>query len=241
MLRSINLSHAALAFTLSVPLGHPICLALTASHQVQASDADIKVLVDDLSTARRGTAKARLLKIGLKAAPQLIAGLRDLTEFVEEPLIGDVTRKDWDPQNDPAVSRHKTAQDAMYDCIELLGLMKSEDAVPAIIKALEIRMPSGREPKRGLQEIRALEEIGSPAVPALIDALARAPETAGNQKSIYAPGERLIQIRMALTLADIGDPRAIPALEDLGKTEPAFSRGLWADAIARMRLKQQPQ
>src|SRR5260370_41276875 len=85
MLCSINISHAGLAFTLLVLLGQPICLALPASHQVEAPDADVKVLVDDLSTARRGTAKARLLEIGIRASPQLIARLPDLTELEEDP------------------------------------------------------------------------------------------------------------------------------------------------------------
>jgi HEAT repeat protein len=211
----------ALVLTLVVVLGHPVCLALPASHQRDVPDADVRMLIHDLSTARRATAKTRLLEIGVKAAPQLIATLRELTQFAQESLA--VT--DW------AV---------MEDCVELLGKMKSEEAVPAIIEALEIRMPSGREPKP-LAEIRALEEIGPPAVPALVDALTRAPETARKQKSLYYPGERLIQIRMAFALAEIGDPRAIPALEDLIKTQPSFGSGFVADAVAKMRLKKQPQ
>jgi hypothetical protein len=46
---------------------------------------------------------------------------------------------------------------------------------------------------------------------------------------------------MAFALAEIGDPRAIPALEDLIKTQPSFGSGFVADAVAKMRLKKQPQ
>ena len=174
----------------------------------------------------------------MRAAPQLIATLRELTQFSEEPLFVDVAKiKNFDPYNDPEVRRRDAATNAMEDCVELLGEMKSEDAVPAIIKVLEITGRSGREPKR-LREIRALVQIGPPAVPALTDALARAPETARKQKSPYYPDQRLIQIRMAFALAEIGDPRAIPALEDLIRIEPSYGRGFVADAIAKMRLKQ---
>ncbi|HKV41407.1 MAG TPA: hypothetical protein VJX67_19530 [Blastocatellia bacterium] len=240
MLCSVNGSHPVIAFTLAVVLWHPACWALPAGHQGDAQDPDITVLIDELSTAQRETAKARLLEIGVRAAPQLIARLRDLTEFVEQPIIVDPARLEtFDPYTDPDVLRRQKAWDVMEDCVGLLGEMKSEEAVPAIIKSLETRMPSGREPKV-VQETVALKEIGPPAVPALIDALARAPETARNRKSNVGPSERIIQARMALALAEIGDPRAIPALEDLIRIEPSFGRGFVADAIAKM-LNQQPQ
>jgi HEAT repeat protein len=241
MVRFINFSNAALAFAFFVVLGQRICLALPASHQRETPEADVRVLIDELSTDRRTTAKARLLEIGARSAPYLITRLRDLTEFVEEPrFVSDDAIKDYDPENDPEVRRRHTAWDVIGDCLDLLGWMKSEEAVPAIIKVLEIIPLAGREPKR-LGPIRALEEIGTPAVPALIDALARAPETARNQKSPYYPGERTLQIRMAFALAQIGDPQAIPALENLIKIEPTFSRGFCADAIAKMGLKPQPR
>jgi len=182
-----------------------------------------------------------LLEIGIRAAPLLIARLRDLIEYVEGPRVaGDNTVKAFYSQHDPVlaetVSPSETAGDALADCIELLGLMKSEEAVPAIIKSLEIGTQAGREPKP-LHEIVALKTIGAPAVPALIDALGRAPVTA--RKHPYRPGERLIQTRMAFALAEIGDPRAIPALEDLIKLDPRFGRGFVAEAIAKMRREQQ--
>jgi HEAT repeat protein len=241
MLCFTNFTSAALAFAFFVVLGQRICLALPASHQREAPEADVRALIDELSTDRRTTAKARLLEIGSRAAPYLIARLRDLTEIVEESHVT-APVEGYDPESDPAyveaARRRQTAWDVIGDCLDLLGWMKSEEAVPAIIKVLEITPLSGREPKR-LRPIRALEEIGTPAVPALIEALARAPETARNQKSPYYPGERTLQIRMAFALAQIGDSQAIPALENLIKIEPTFSRGFCADAIAKMRLRQQ--
>ncbi|MGH9822080.1 MAG: HEAT repeat domain-containing protein [Blastocatellia bacterium] len=239
MLCSVNISHALMALTLAVVLGLPLCPAVPVRHRAKASDADVKLLIDQLSTGNRAMAKTRLLEIGAKAAPQLISRLRDLTKFVEEPLVVDAAKsKTFDHYNDPEVRRRYAAWDTMEDCIELLGDLKSEEAVPSIIKVLEIRMESGREPKL-LDEILALKEIGAPAVPALIDALARAPETARKRKLAYYPGEWLIQARMAFALAEIGDPRAIPALDNLIKIEPTFSRGFVADAIAKMEFKQQ--
>jgi len=242
MLCSIRIGRAAMALTFVVALGHPICLARLASYQREAPDADVRVLIDELATDQRETAKTRLVEIGIRAAPLLIARLRDLTDYVEDPRVaGDNTIKGFYAQHDPVlaatVSPSETAWDALEDCVELLGEMKSEEAVPAIIKSLEVRTQSGREPKL-VHEIRALKKIGAPAVPALIDALARAPETARKQAP-YGPDERLLQIRMAFALAEIGDPRAIPALEDLIKLEPSFSKGFVAEANAKMRLEQQ--
>jgi HEAT repeat protein len=97
--------------------------------------------------------------------------------------------------------------------ISLLAQLKAEEAIPVFIKFLQCCEP---EPE-GLREptgsgMQALIDMGSVAVPKLIEVL-ESPE--GRKK-----------IRVIIVLREIGDIRAIPALENLKRTitDPYYLR-----------------
>ena len=167
--------------------------------------------------------------------------LKDLVEHRDTPHF--VGESDQEPRQDSSDSATGSNLEGsgdigditrrlIDDCVVLLGHMKWSQAAPVIIELLE------GEPLRGAEascrlETAALKEIGSPAVPGLIAALRDADMTAAG---LPFGNVRTVRARLALALIDIGDARAIPALEDLTRPGGEFPGDIFiGKAINKMR------
>jgi HEAT repeat protein len=103
-----------------------------------------------------------------------------------------------------------------YEAVEALGELRDPAATPALIGALTGDQYSGIRWKAA----EALAKIGTPAVPALMEALDHPDED--------------IRWKAAVTLGEIGDPRAIPSLVELLGDRDRFVRSRAEYALGLM-------
>jgi len=177
---------------------------------VRWANMDLGHLLDELSAARGAMPEAameELIAFGEPAAESLGALLDSL-----EP-----DEDDWTP----------------FWTVVTLGEIRSTSSVPALLGLL--RLPEGGVLAEAAAE--ALIKAGPSAVPAISDFVRRAPEWEARQLTYHALGnipsdESLLRLVEALdtdamlwsaiaaALADLGDPRAVPALKSaMGKCD----------------------
>jgi len=162
----------------------------------------------DIEVAK--SAKDRLTEVGQFAAPSLLAELDRITRI---PY--------------PAGHRLPGFRDGgltarvTQDICELLGELRTAEAVPLLIRVMEWRQSSGLF-EHITVEMLALAKIGRPAVAELISEIQNAEFKLTLQGALAGRegdpiGARLprIQERAAATLGLIGDPAALPVLEQL--------------------------
>jgi HEAT repeat protein len=169
----------------------------------------------DLWSVDPGDAKAakeKLITIGVEAVPGLLLTLEQLTR---DPL-----RQRYPYERDDPTGIPTRVQE---DVCEILGELRAVEAVPLLIRVIERR--GAPTSLLGITvEMTALERIGSPAVSALIEELKdpepRLVELArrGDGWPATANHISLVRRRVALTLGEIGDPAAIPALQEVART-----------------------
>jgi hypothetical protein len=224
----------AAALLLFLPLKAP-----AAQKGRDPKDAEVTVLIDQLSTGEEQVAKAHLAQMGLRAAPGLIATLSDLLDHLPVPRVGagtDMTSPlavQADPLGIATSYRYQVDWQVIADCVELLRPLRLAEAAPALVKAMERKEVQDAFPMKTAEQA-AVEELGSPAVPALLDAIQHADELE------VRPGVPAVAIRdrTAIALAEIGDPRAIPVIQRLIDTGVCSPDGFEAHALAKLKAKQ---
>lgn len=184
------------------------------------SDAIKSLASDDQS--ERTVAMETLLRAGQRSIPPLLKLLQSLTPYVEvcppgsnlPCRIGSRYRSD---------TNHKIRMQS--DVISLLGQLHAVDAVPLLIRILGQFESEGAGFRYWGPEMIALIDIGSSAVPELLDSLILAEE----RRRIPLDNGRLapyleIQARIIDVLGHIGDERALKLFEELKKsnTNPVF-------------------
>jgi HEAT repeat protein len=218
---------------------------------------NVQVLVQQLwspDQSVRLTAKGKLAEIGSSAAPHLISLLTDLAAHSALPHFA--TGKEEEGQKYLREPGHDDLREyvitwrLIYDCVELLGDMKSAEAVPSIIQIME-QHPTIKVLETYTRDMKALVKIGEPAVEPLINVIKNAAAIA---EAIAAdPARRQvadatgppkvladrIRVRAAVVLGDIGDPRALSTLKELIKQGGPFERGdvNVQNAIKQIRLR----
>lgn len=205
----------------------------------------------------RRAAKVALGKLGPIAEPYLVSLLSDIVDHFDNPHFA--TGKEPEGESywrDPLghvdfLDRFEITGRLALDCTELLGDVRSREAVPIIVRLMEQGRTLPAYESRGPVSL-ALLKIGEPAVLPLIEALNRAPSIAAsicrerNQKVPDAgcsPEKLADRIRVTAVgaLAAIGDRRALPTLEELLKPgAPQHNKAIDAlieSAIGRIRAK----
>lgn len=261
--------------TVVVALSVPIAVGCIASILFFAHNADQSANMDDEveqaikqlwaeDDAVRLEAKKRLIELGSPAIRPLIALLENLTnnphpryvtgkESEGEEAMRQFREHQEGPLHDDALARLMKISISgrlRTDVYELLGQLQAKEAVPILIRDLEHQevdnMISGMTPV-----MRALADIGSEAVPQLIESLKRAELTAASSPYVSSkePGSEVrtrnlkleanrIQVNIILILEKIGDKRALPALENLlNKSENEFLTKLINEAIMGIKEK----
>jgi ABC-type transporter Mla MlaB component len=188
------------------------------SDQTASGDDEVTLAVMRLRSANdaeRASAKKKLIEQGAKSIPPLLVILKQLVDNQNRLYI-------LPDESEEA----EIASRLRPDVYELMGTLHSSEAIPLLIKAMEER------PRRFLSEhcdldMKALVDIGSAAVPQLVEAIQQAETTAErNEHRVYGgPHACLpiqvpaltIQIRAGKVLGDIGDVGALPILEELLK------------------------
>lgn len=190
--------------------------------------------------AQRRAAKRRLLKVGPDAIPVLLSLLEDIRANPRKRRFA--TGREGEAHQ--ALDRYQDyPPEDLYDLeitgrlkddtAELLGQLHAVDAVPILIELM--RRQVAADWPRGLDRVmRSLAQIGPPAVPALMQEIENAPSKAHSvvlrdENSSSESGDRdeennqwdvsrevaIIRIRAVLVLGEIGDERALPAIERL--------------------------
>jgi HEAT repeat protein len=198
-------------------------------------EANVRSLVDRLWSEDDEQAKADILRAGPRAAPYLIMLLTEVGDEQFHPHFA--LRKEqegeafWrDPTANNPLRKYEITQRLITDCEELLVALSPDYAAPAILRALEAIPVFGQE--KMWEQYRLLAQIGRPAVPALIDALLSGHSIAG-----APPNAGPIQFRAAMALGEIGDPRALPALESILAPGAGHGRSVFSDAIDKIRSR----
>ena len=226
--------------------------------QQPATDEQTATAIKQLWSAdetERQQGKDRLRQIGQKAIPELISLLKDLWQ---NPFPRYATGKEEEgeaamEQARKAAKKHDSKEISkivaklqgteissrlIEDACDLLGRVKAQETIPLFIDRL-LRDENGNASKvYWTPAMTALAEIGSAAVPGLIEASETARERAASVKA--APSLRseegikwdteLIQTRAAMVLGKIGDARALPTLTNL-KCEDILMRYYVDEAI----------
>lgn len=224
-----------LVVTLIVATVTLCCLALLITQQESrvarnhiASQSEVESILTKLQSRDESEvleAKAKLAEMGEDAIEPLISLLRDLTnQSVKRP--GTDSDRTMHERTERVVDPN-TKSRTENDIYEVLGRLHAVEAVPLLVAIMEKEeiddMIQGMSPV-----MRALAEIGPGAVPQLTMSIDGAKSTASaflasnlteesRQRNLgWFQGR--IELRATLVLREIGDPRAIPALERLETT-----------------------
>jgi HEAT repeat protein len=243
-----------------------------AARAAQRDDAAAEAIQQLWSSNRneRTRAKARLLELGRLSVPALLALLQDLLDKSGQRYsLGNEERgraalerwhhsvdtgdKDGAAQAYRDFSRWEITSRLREDAIFLLGALRAEEAVPLLIDIMAREEADSPLSRYEGPEMVALEQIGSAAVPMLLEVLEtpakaeRAP--AGNAPSTASGGWALGQhgghfeyfkarSRAAMVLGEIGDIRALPVLQDmLASNEDSLLAPYLKEAINRIRKR----
>jgi hypothetical protein len=137
------------------------------------------------------------------------------------------------------------------DVCELLGQLRSVAAVPGLIRLIGHRAAaawgSGSWSHISSSATYAVSQIGSPAVPRVVEAIHFADDLAANKVARDTSGPKtktlkgranVIRVQLAAVLAEIGDAAALPALRMLtdGSDDSEVKSWAW-EAIQRISIK----
>lgn len=232
-----------LTLILALGAAHSYAQGYCATAAIQEADADIKVLVHQLwsrDVSEEISAKVKLSKIGLRAAPHLISLLTDLAAHSALPHFAtnkavERGKHFREPEaGDPR--EYEITWRLIYDCVDLLGDMKCAEAVPLIVQVM-VEHPTMSMFESFKPDMKALVKIGEPAIEPLLDAIKNAaaiaeaveadPARAPVADATGPPAALAVRIRVraAKVMGEIGDPRALPILEDLLKPGAPFEHG----------------
>ena len=235
-----------------------------------ANDLEASLTIKQLWSAdqtEREAAKTALIRLGQRAIPPLIALLNEIRS---DPRPRYVPGREHDAAE--AEARYRTLLNAgkteeshaalnelmnlrinwrlKSDVCELLGRIRAEEAIPALIDAM-ISVESFNAWETMSPQMQALIAIGAPGVPKLIDAI----ETAGLRAGAINFGDDPIfteearrrlariqifrtQARSCMVLGEIGDATALPVLEKLlAETDDQILSRYIKDAIVRVRVR----
>jgi len=129
-------------------------------------------------------------QLGNVVIPQLVKRLQDASHAVDYHAAQALDNLQWTPPDQPTKAAYLLAKGLWQECVSLGSV-----AVPLIVDRL--CHPSSRNSERD-KALSALQDLGTDAIPALIDCLQDANEDA--------------RWRAAKALGDIGDPSVIPLL-----------------------------
>lgn len=200
------------------------------------------------SEDQRQKAKAEFIQIGAKAIPALMALLEDLIKRPQAPRF--VTGKEkegeeaWSnldstpPQPDQV--RNLMNLDISWrlnaDVCELLGRLHALEAVPLLLQTMEEREEYFGTGRMGF-EMKALVEIGEPAIPQIVALFEAAdskaaslrfgdPQPSLEDQITYKRGyAAIIRARAAIVLGEIGSVDALPALKESLQKQPRLGWG----------------
>lgn len=244
------------------------CTPLDGNISITQEDPEITAAMKLLwssNDADRASGKTKLIEIGQGSVPALVALLEDL---VRKPGPRYVLGKETEgaairqrffslPPDKQTLEETKKLLNISIesrlrmDLYELLGRLRAEKAIPLLLTIME------HEERHDLLDLmepfmKALAEIGSPAIPGLIESIERAEATA-TQSTTFESAPNLteeqrtqiikndadkIRVRALLVLEAIGDPRAIEILERLHEstTNPFISKRT-EEVISNIRKK----
>lgn len=212
------------------------------------ADKQVEQLIMKLSSAEdneRQMAKAELIQMGTRAVEPLMNFLEDL---VKNPGPRYVTGKEQEGAKVAeqykilTISKQPTSEyraelaaleisvRLKRDVYEILGKLKAIETIPTLIAIMQ-----KREAYNGDEffndEMSVLVEIGTPAVPHLIDTIEKAEATAASllqstlldeslnrekvRQMMMKRDAQLIKLRAAMVLGEIGDATALPVLNHL--------------------------
>jgi hypothetical protein len=208
------------------------------------------------------TAKDRIIQIGESAIQPLIAFLKDLLRDPHNRYANGTTEKDFidareraerippsDPSSQAEAARQLSTmlinQRLKGDVCELLGQLRAEQAVKVLIEAMET-WPGGDSWENPNAAMDALQKIGSPAVPEIVEAVESAKPRAATPRGEGHPSEFFVtteavknQARASIVLGAIRDARALPVLERLeNSTDSGWLRPYLRRAIAQIKQAQ---
>ena len=211
---AVSIGMMAVLFPMSLPV---VRSAQVQEHHDRKNGEALTEAINGLASdghSARAVAMETLLRAGQRAIPSLLKLLKSLTPNVKvcppdsnlPCRIGSRLRSDTDK---------KTRMQS--DAISLLGQLHSVDAVPILIRILGQFESEGAGLRYWGPEMIALIDIGSLAVPELLDSLRLAEE---RRQSIPLDNGSLapyleIQVRIIDVLGDIGDERALKLFEEL--------------------------
>ncbi|HWO02548.1 MAG TPA: hypothetical protein VNS63_25115 [Blastocatellia bacterium] len=215
----------------------------------------------------REAAKVNLLRLNQKAIPQLIALLRDIESDPrpryapgrEDDVVEAEARYRALLKSGKTEESREALDDLMNiritwrlkkDVCELLGRLHAEEAIPALIDAMVSQDSVGSWETMSPQ-MQALMDIGAPAVVKLIEAIETAEQRADaiefKDEPIFTEEARRriakIQVfqtkaRACMVLGEIGDGRALPALEKLlSETDDPILSPYIIEGLKKIRAK----
>lgn len=206
-----------------------IALLISTSLPVIVWTAQVQEQVDDnrqvLATAIKGlasddelertAARESLLRSGEQAIPPLLKALRSLIPNVEGCPAGSNL-----PCRTGFITNSSPKTRARSEIISLLAQLKAVTAVPLLIKMLSLWDSESIGVRYSGPEMLALIEIGSAAVPELLNTLRLAEERRSSVPLVdgsLAPYLE-IEVRIIEVLGRIGDERALELFEELKKS-----------------------
>ena len=225
----------AIALSLSVPT-----VPGQTRGQHTAKDRILAAAIKGLSSRdelERSDAIVTLFNLGKTAIPPLIDLVRDwANKYPPNRIHAPCPEGDYSECEEfyRIVERRRT------DAIKLLGQLHAVEAVPLLIAIMGLE---GSRPFGWYYgpEQDALVEIGKEAVPQLLDEMRRAEEsrqTSVDSLQANAVADK-IEERIAMVLGNIGDPGALPLLEELsGKLTSLAPRSFVETAIREIKERQ---
>ena len=226
--------------------------------QITGAYGRIELAIKQLESSdegQRAGAKEALVQYGSTAIPSILRLLDEIQRGrlgAREPIRRYATSKEVEGERayqryrravvDGDVKKQRRAADEFAkleitsrlqdDACLLLGHLKAAEAIPALIEAMKHEQRFGEMPFWSLP-MRSLVQIGTPAVPSLIELIERSPDTmirearADEDPAEADTAQKLVALRVAgiqktaaMVLGEIGDARALPILEDLSTRTP---------------------
>jgi HEAT repeat protein len=214
----------------------------------------------------RQSAKVNLLNLGHRAVLPLIKLLEDMTRNPTKPRYatskeaeGEAAKRNIETIPVEQISDYMMRLKNLeinwrleQDACELLGKLKAEEAIPILIERMQTREEHSAAIRLS-DEMLALINIGTVAVPSLIEAIETAELKANSNYRPYTTisleteevrtreikdKTNRTQIRAIRTLGEIGDERALPILERLLEDKDNQSLKIFLEyAIGRISKK----